>query len=231
MKKFAALLVAFALVSPAYAQKLNPAFAPKTTFQGTHPRPKVATVSPASKPVLLHTGKPITQDQKQQLMLSVTRATAPKIPAGAMRVQTPILAAANLLTPDQLYLNGVYIDALGARVNQFDGVLSFTPGGASYLILNITVKPSTAYTILMKVNIDGYVITSPNIPGGINISTSSALNQGTGVNAPQTFNTSKGENEFAYSFVANSAGNLQVYINSTDSFWSFESCEISSAAF
>jgi hypothetical protein len=107
MKKLAALLVAVALFSPAFAQK--------STFQGTHPRPKAATVAPASKPVLLHTGKPITPDQKRQLMATVTKASAPRTPVGAAKVQNSILsAAANVLTPDQLYMNGVYVDAFGA---------------------------------------------------------------------------------------------------------------------
>ena len=223
MNKLFALLATVALVSPALSQK--------PAFQGTHPKPKIATVSPASKPVLLYTGKPITQDQKQQIMLNLTKASTPKMPAGAMKVQHPPLAASNLLTPDQLYINGAYIDTRGARIDQFDGVLSFSPGDLSFLTFNITVKPNTAYTLVIKVNIDGQIIVSPNTPRGLIISTSSIAHQGSGVNAPQTFNTSMGENEFAYSFVANSAGNLQVYINSNDSFWALESCEISSAAF
>jgi hypothetical protein len=40
-----------------------------------------------------------------------------------------------------------------------------------------------------------------------------------------------GENEFAYSFVANSAGNLPITIYSPDLYWSFESAEITSTAF
>ena len=75
MKKLAALLVAVALVSPAFAQKL--------TFQGTHPKPKLATVAPASRPVLLHTGRPITPDQKRQLMASVTKGTTTRPPHGS----------------------------------------------------------------------------------------------------------------------------------------------------
>jgi hypothetical protein len=223
MKKLAALLVAVVLFSPAFAQKL--------TFQGTHPRPKAATVAPAAKPVLLHTGKPITPDQKQQLMATVAKGSAPRTLMGATKVQTPVLSAANVLTPDQLYLNGVYIDAFGARrIDQFDGILSFQPGPTSSMVLNVTVKANTAYTLVMKISIDGATLLPPNTPGGITISSYSGSNPGTGINAPQTFNAAMGENEFAYSFVANSAGNLPITIYSPDLYWSFESCEITSAA-
>jgi len=224
MNKLAALLVAVALISPAFAQKL--------TFQGTHPRPKLATVAPASKPVLLHTGRPITPDQKRQLMASVAKGASTRPPVGAAKVSNSVLSAElNLLTPDQLYVNGAYIDANGARVDQFDGILSFPPGPGGSMVLNVTVKANTAYTLLMRVSIDGVTLVSPNTPSGITISTYSGLKSVGGLNAPQTFNTPMGENEFAYSFVANSAGNLPITISSPDLFWSFESCEITSTAF
>jgi hypothetical protein len=225
MKKLASLLAAVALFTPAFAQK--------PAFQGTHPRPKLATVAPASKPVLLHTGKPITPDQKRQLMASVTKGSAPRTPLGAARVSNSVLSAElNLLTPDQLYLNGVYIDAWGARrINQFDGVLSFQPGPESSMVLNVTVKPNTAYTLLMKVTVDGVTLVSPNTPSGIYISTYSGSKSVGGLNAPQTFTAPVGENEFAYSFVASGAGNLPITIYSPDLFWSFLSCEITSSSF
>lgn len=224
MKQLFALLVAAALFLPAFAQKL--------TFPGTHPRTKVATVAPASKPVLLHTGTPITPDQKRQLMATVTKGSATRPLAGATRTINPALSSINLLTPDQLFLNGAYIDAFGARIDQYDGILSFQPGTSSSLVLNLTVKPNTAYTLHMKVNVSGATLLPPNNPGPeITISTSSGSNSGAGVNAPQTFNANMGENEFAYSFVSNSAGNLPITIYGPNSYWSFLSCEITSAAF
>jgi hypothetical protein len=229
MKKLAALLVAVALFSPAFAQKI--------TFQGTHPKPKLATVAPASKPVLLHTGKPITPDQKRQLMISVTKGAAPRTLAGPAKVSNSVLSSElNLLTPDQLYVNGAYIDAYGARIDQYDGVLAFGPGGPtlanpSSMVINVTVKPNTAYTLLIKMSIIGAFQLPPNTPGGITISTYSGAKSVGGLNAPQTFNAPQGENEFAYSFVANSAGNLPITISSPDLSWSFESCEITSSAF
>jgi hypothetical protein len=222
MKKLAALLVAVALLSPAFAQKL--------TFQGTHPRPKAATVAPASKPVLLYTGKPITPDQKRQLMETVTKGSAPRTPAGAAKVQNLVLSTANVITPDQLFLNGVYVDAFGARVDQFDGILSFQPGAQSYLTFNVTVKPNTAYTLLMKVRIDGVTLL-PNAPGPlINILSGSELDFAQ-QHATQIFPPDQAENEFAYGVVSNRAGNLPVTIYSPNSYWSFLSCEITSAAF
>jgi hypothetical protein len=225
MKIFTALLLAAALVSPAFAQK--------PTFQGIHPRPIAVTVAPASKPILLHTGKPITPDQKRQLMATVAKGASTRPLMGAAKVSNSVLSAElNLLTPDQLYVNGAYIDATGVRrFDQFDGILSFPPGPTSSIIINVTVKANTAYTLLMKVSIDGVTLVSPNTPSGITISTYSGSRSVGGLNAPQTFNTPIGENEFAYSFIANSAGNLPITIYSPDLFWSFESCEITSAAF
>ncbi|MGD0358893.1 MAG: hypothetical protein ABSA73_14925 [Terracidiphilus sp.] len=224
MKILTTLLVAVALFSPAFAQKI--------TFQGTHPKPKLATVAPAAKPVLLHTGKPITPDQKRQLMATVTKGSATRPPMGAAKVSNSVLSAElNLLTPDQLYVNGAYIDAFGARIDQFDGVLSFPAGPTSSMVLNITVKANTAYTLLIKMDIQGALLLPPNTPGGIIISTYSGAKSVGGLNAPQTFNAPQGENEFAYSFVANSAGNLPITISSPDLGWSFESCEITSAPF
>ena len=232
MKMLTALLLAVALVSPAFAQKLNPAFASKTTFQGTHPRPKPVIVAPASKPVLLHTGRPITPDQKRQLMASVAKGASTRPPMGAAKVSNSVLSSElNMLTPDQLYVNGAYIFAQGARIDQFDGILSFPPGPDGFMVLNVTVKANTAYTLLMKMSIDEETLILPNTPSEITISTYSGLNPGTGLNAPQTFNAPKGENEFAYSFVANSAGNLPITIYSPNAYWSFESCEIKSTAF
>ena len=224
MKMLAALLVAVTFFVPALAQK--------PAFQGIHPRPKLATVAPASKPVLLHTGKPITPDQKRQLMATVAKGTSTRPPMGSAKVSNSVLSSElNLLTPDQLYVNGAYIFAQGARIDQFDGILSFPPGPDGFMVLNVTVKANTAYTLLMKVSIDGVTLVLPNTPSEITISTYSGLNPGTGLNAPQTFNAPMGENEFAYSFVSNSAGNLPITIYSPNAFWSFESCEITSAAF
>jgi hypothetical protein len=229
MKNFAILLVTVALIVPAFAQKL--------TFQGTHPKPKLATVAPASKPLLLHTGKPITPDQKRQLMATVTKGSATRPPMGIAKVSNSVLSAElSMLTPDQLYVNGAYIDAFGARIDQYDGVLAFQPTGTtsitSSLVLNVTVKANTAYTLLMKVSVSGATLLPPNNPGPeITISTYQGSNSSVGINAPQTFNANMGENEFAYSFVSNSAGNLPITIYGPNSYWSFLSCEITSTAF
>jgi hypothetical protein len=128
-------------------------------------------------------------------------------------------------------VNGAYIFAQGARIDQFDGILSFPPGPDGFMVLNVTVKANTAYTLLMKVSIDEVTLVLPNTPSELTISSNSSTNSGTGLNAPQTFNAAMGENDFAYSFVANSAGNLPITIYSPNAFWSFESCEITSAAF
>jgi len=69
MKMFTALLMAVALFSPAFSQKV-------TLSPGTHPRPKISIVAPATTPILLHTGKPITADEKKQLLTSAIKAYA-----------------------------------------------------------------------------------------------------------------------------------------------------------
>jgi len=101
MKKFSALLVAFALVAPAFAQK--------TSFQGTHPIPRASVKAPVSKPILLHTGKPFTAVEKKQLLASVIKANPLK--THVVKIYNPIASpSANttiLLTPDNMNQNGV----------------------------------------------------------------------------------------------------------------------------
>ncbi len=227
MKMLAALLVAVALVSPAFAQKL--------TFQGTHPRPKVAVVAPASKPVLLHTGKPITPDQKKQLMESAIKAfavnrTVQKIPAPA---------SATTITPSQMYKKGV-VDAIvyapyfvgfgpdaGSNVGQAgitfyaENLLKDSPGLGSSLDLVVYVQPNTVYVLKIQVNVEVAYSQQSQL----------SIAPEAGATPPQTFPLSSGLNEFAYAFVSNSAGQINVVIRSPDAIWAFESCEITSAAF
>jgi hypothetical protein len=99
MKKLLALLAAVALVSPAFTQK--------AAFQGTHPRPKPPIVAPAITPILLHTGKPITLDQKQQLMVSAIKSFA----VNRTVQKPPAPASASTITPNQMYKKGV-VDAI-----------------------------------------------------------------------------------------------------------------------
>ncbi|MGA3262465.1 MAG: hypothetical protein ABSC47_00285 [Terracidiphilus sp.] len=214
MKKLTALFVAVALLSPAFAQKL--------TFQGTHPRPKLTAMAPAYKPVLLHTGKPITADQKRQLMTTVVRASAPKGSGGTVQVKDLTQSAGTtVLTPDQLFQNGVSTMLSNPYfVDTSAGILTFMPGDANSLTIVVPVNKNTAYTLVMKVIVGSYQNPQMTIvyPGG-------------SVQNSEILTVSGGENEFAYAFTSNSTGATTVTFYSTNSNWSFESCEITSAAF
>jgi hypothetical protein len=101
MKMLTALLVTIALVSPAFAQQ--------TAFQGTHPRPKPVIVAPASKPVLLHTGKPLTADQKKQLMTAMLKASLPKSSSGNTQTRNLTQSAGTtVLTAEQTFMNAAH---------------------------------------------------------------------------------------------------------------------------
>jgi hypothetical protein len=214
MKKLTALLVAVALISPAFAQKL--------TFQGTHPRPKLAIVAPASKPVLLHTGKPITADEKKQLLTSATKAYAAQFPKAKFKMPVTLPATPPMLTPDNMVLNGVGygMAVLPTVVDYYNGYIAFNPGVSgsnNSLILFINVQPNTAYLIIPKV-----FSSSTENP---QITISAFLGTG-GTPTNQTFTGSMGNNEFAYAFTSNSSGYVQLDLWSPNSSWNFLSCEI-----
>jgi len=218
MKMIAALLVAVALASPAFAQK--------PAFQGTHPRPKLATVAPASKPVLLHTGKPITPDQKRQLVTTVVRSSAPKGSSGTTKVMDFTQSPTIVLTPDQMSQNGAYTMAYSPTVvNTMGGLFAFSPGSGSNLVFHVIVAKNTAYTLVIKVGVGS--MQNPQFT----IYTGTDVNPGVVQNAPVTFNATTGDNEFAYAFTSNSVGEIPVAIYSPNSDWWFESCEITSTAF
>ena len=214
MKKLTALFVAVALVSPAFAQK--------TAFQGTHPRPKLATVAPASKPVLLHTGKPITPDQKRQLAMTVARASAPKGSTGTMQIKNLTQSAGStVLTAEQTFMNGASMESNNPyEVNEYVGFLTFTPGNTHTLTIFVPVNQNTIYTLAIKVQV------GPSQNPQMTI-----VSQGNSVQNSETLSLSVGDNEFAYAFATNSAGSSMVTLYSPNSSWAFESCEITSAAF
>jgi hypothetical protein len=210
MKMLTALLVAVALFVPAFAQK--------TTFQGTHPRPKLPVVAPAAKPILLHTGKPLTQNDKQLLLASTIKTYAAKLPAGTKKPQvsnapsTPIT-----LTPDQMYKNGVVTtQAISpSYVDLSQGIFGFNPGASSFLIFNINVNPNTAYTLDFKVS-----------SAGSETSVTPHFTIFSGVNSETIDFGSYGNEEFAYAFVSASAGEIGVNVYSPNNGWYLTSCEI-----
>lgn len=213
MKVLTALLLAVGLFSPALAQK--------PAFQGTHPRPKLVIVAPASKPVLLHTGKPISLDQKKQLATTVVRSSAPKGSAGTTKVMDfTQTAAPTVLTAEQSFMNGAHMMLSSPNfVDEYTGTLDFMPGDANSLTIVVPVNKNTAYTLVMKVDIGSYKNPQMTIfPGG-------------SLQNTETLTLSGGDNEFAYAFTSPGTGTIAVVFYSLNSEWMFESCEITSTAF
>jgi len=219
MKMLTALLVAVALLSPAFAQK--------SAVQGTYPRPKPQFVAPAITPILLHTGKPVTQNDKQQLLTSVIKTYSAKIPAKNFKGWTAAVSAApTVLTPDNMSVNGVAygVAQLPLEVNHGDSDISFLPQSAlsyrglvSSLYFGITVQANTAYMIIPKVFFTSNDVQYPQF---------TLLGDFGGSLPAQTFTGSMGSNEFAYAFVSSNTGAVAVEMFSPNSAWMFLSCEI-----
>lgn len=214
MRLLTGLLVAVALVVPAFAQKI--------AFQGTHPKPEVALVAPATKPLLLHTGKSITPEQKQQLLSSAIQQYATSKRTTKEKVKRSNAASSEnptVLTFDMMNKEGVAgaIADFPMLVHYPAGFLVFQPGASSRLTIYVYVQPDTAYVLLIKM----WLISPPQNP---QLTLSPALG-----NIPaETFAASPGDSEVAYSFVSNSTGQIAVAISSPNNAWRFESCEISS---
>ena len=211
MKKLAALLLAVALFSPALAQK--------TTFQGIHPKPKPTLVAPATKPTLLHTGKPITPDQVNQLLVTTIQGYQ----AGNSTPKK--FVKSNNAGPTVLNLDMMYRDGVGfATANQPGivafgaGLMVFQPGEAHNLIIYLDVVPNTAYVLVMRVFLQNDSI-NPQLtfsPDSTSI-------------PPQTIAGTPGvAEEIAYSFVSSRTGQIGISISSPNAIWMFGSCQISS---
>lgn len=210
MKKFAAFLIAVALLNPAFAQKPTP--------QLTSPISKLHTVTPAAKPLLLHTGMPLTANDKKQFLAAVIKT----VPASVRKPQASSAPPSTItLTPTQTSQGNTYLILQNpGYVNFSDGEFRFINSNSSMLIFIINTQPNTAYLLATQVNIQDYAVNSP----AHFIAMASDNN-------PETFTAAKGNNEFAYGIVSNSTGYLMVMISSYDSTWSFTKCEITSSAF
>jgi hypothetical protein len=218
MKMLSALLVTVMLVAPAIAQKSVP--------QETYPKPKAHIVAPAIKPILLHTGKPITQADKKQFLTSAIKAYAAQVPtAGLKALNVTVPATPPVLTPDNMNLNRVAygIASLPEVVDYSQGEIVFKPGSAgtfigdsSSLYIYINVQPNTAYLVIPKLTFTPYA-SNPQftITGDFG-----------GPPATQTSSVSPGTNEFVYAFISNSTGTVALQMFSSNDYWSFLSCEI-----
>ncbi len=218
MKALPALLVAVALVSPAFAQNValqsNPAFQEK---QKKHPGP---VAIPAIKPILLHTGKPISPNDKAQLVVSAAKMYAATMPtqkhwqtSNIKATDTAPSATDVIITPAQMFQG----DQVFARVyspilmSPGENWIWFQSGGNSVLDVTFTANANMIYSLIFKVN----ALTN-NQQFTVEDSWSNA----------GSFTGSGEYNEFAYSLIAQSAGSFEIKLYSTNAQWEFESCEI-----
>jgi hypothetical protein len=208
MKKLYALLVAVALFTPAFVRNAKP--------QVIEKKPVPAIQHMTVKPVLLHTGKPLTAQEKLQQLASLTKKSPQLI-----RVSTT-----PTITPGNMFIPGVVIPrAMGAFIVDFNpgGVVQFNPGSASNLILTIGAQPNTAYMLAITVS---STAANPQYTAetGVMNMTIPGLNT-----VPETFTGSKGNTEFAYAFISSGSTGIPVTIYSPNAMWSFVKCEITSA--
>lgn len=212
MKQLSVLLLAVALVSPAYAQKPTP--------QLTRAISKLHIVAPAAKPMLLHTGKPLTQIDKEQFLTAVMKAA----PAGMKNRQSfPAQPSTINLTPSQ-YIQGYAHMVLSNPDYVASGPegIDFRAGSERNIAFLINVQPNTAYLLDIKVDvIDSLAHFTIGVDSGI---TSNST-----ISNPETFAGIYGINEFAYGVVSNSEGTIVITMYSPDIYmWSFINCEITS---
>ncbi|MGD0294886.1 MAG: hypothetical protein ABSB30_13630 [Terracidiphilus sp.] len=217
MKKLSALLLSVALFSPAFAQQ--------SAFQGMHPKPPANLVTPATKPILLHTGKSITPEQVQQLLESSIQEYA----AGKSTFKK-FTVSSNPTGSVVFNLNMMKKDGVGYAVlnnpisaDFSTGDLFFGPGAANNLTFVVDVQPNTAYVLVMKLWIADPDPKSLS-PSNAQLTFSPAWSN---TNA-QTIDVIPGGNEIAYSFVTGAKGSESITISSPSSNWVFASCKISS---
>ena len=130
MKALTALLVTVALVTPAFAQ--NP------TLQDLLKKQKGSIVVSATKPVLLHTGKPITANDKKQLLSTVVKTykTIPRL-AGVKVTNTGAAQSAPTsatLTPQMMYTKGLVkaVAYTPAEASPGENLLMFYSGDETF---------------------------------------------------------------------------------------------------
>jgi hypothetical protein len=211
MKKLTALFVAVALFSPAFAQKMA---VPATS------KSKLHVVAPAAKPLLLHTGKPLTQNDKRQFLATLIKTA----PTGTRKPQVASAPPSTItLTPGQVSQGNVYLIMENpGYVDATHSEFQINPGDKSNVSFVIAGQPNTAYYLAVKVSTYS---TAPQF----------TIYTGTlGTDVPITsenFTGSAGDNEFAYGVVSNSAGNILITIYSANAYWSFDNCEVTSTTF
>jgi len=211
MKKFAVLLVAITFSVPAVAQKTTPQF--------NRAKSNLHFVAPAAKPLLLHTGKPLTQTEKNQFLAALIKTA----PAGTSKPQmNSTQPSAILLSPSQISQGGAwFVMENPGYVDVPHSEFQFNNSASSNMTFIVSAQPNTAYLLAIKVNA---VWANPQFT----IYTGQPY--GGAITNTETFAGVQGSNEFAYGVVSNSAGYIEVTIYSS-SLWSFTNSEITSTAF
>jgi len=218
MKSFVAFFVAAALVTPAFAQNM--------TLQEMQQKHSVTAVKLAGKPVLLHTGKPISQADKLQIQAAANKSIT-SLPPGARNAGASHMAAAFppskvTITPAQMYVSG-YVNTVANQmyVNAELKQYLFEPNPStlvnSSLQFDINVQPNTTYVLTFKVH------TAVNAPKFQLYDDSQYY--GPGQSLP-SFTGTPGDSEFAYAFVPQSGGQIGIMIFSTNAEWQLVSCEV-----
>jgi hypothetical protein len=218
MKKIVVLLVAFAFAGLACAET------PKAV---SHAKPRPPLVLPAEKPVLLHTGKPITAEDKKHVVEEVEKAhsaknTTKKTTSKTAAPQTT--PAPNTLTPTLMFINNVG-DAVGygiAEFDAYDGAALFNTGLSGSMQIYVDVNPNTIYTMVFKVYTYG-----PNQKFNVTPEPPKTYPEPTNANTQILTTTGPNDNEFVYSFISDSTGQSMIMLTSQTP-WEWNSVEISS---
>jgi len=218
MKSFVAFFMAAALVTPAFAQNM--------TLQEMQKKHSATAVKLAGNPAILHTGKPLTLADKQLIAASANKSItfkSPRVKPAWMKQPAAIFPPAKVtITPMQMYQSG-YVDTeatqtyFNAELKEYMFSPNTTSTVSSLLQFDINVQPGYTYVLTMKLHSDSqfprYVLYDESISYGPG-------------SAPPTFVGQQGDTEFAYAFVAQTAGPSFITIYSPNVTWTFESCEI-----
>jgi hypothetical protein len=228
MKKALFLVLTAILCAPAFGQ---------VRYQGLHPRPQAPTVFPAHEPIILVTGRPITEADKQQLIVKAKNAFrgAPAGKGGAAPQNLPIVKSFQLasspsgtasITPDQMVSGNLSAVAYGVAMwDPVDGILGMALGHLNYMIFSMNVNPNTLYVLTVK------VITGTSAP----VFTMQACEKdGQTVNMfpPQTVNGTPFKDppgavsEISYAFDSTGTGSVNIEVSSSNSGWGFLGAEL-----
>jgi hypothetical protein len=227
MKTLFALLVAIVLFSPAFAQKV-------TLPPGIRPKPPANLVAPATKPIILHTGKPITQDQVHQLLeSSIQKYEAGKITSKQFANLKYYYVDPIVFNLDMMHKDGVaFAAAINPMYVDFEpgGSIFFKHGAANNLTFFVKVQPDTAYTLVMKLNPENWPekFTFSPASGGSAPSETITVTESDIENDPVT---SANYVDIVYSFVSDSTGITAIVLYSPNAEqWAFISCQLSSVS-